>query len=260
MYTFRQMADISQRQTQIKNRQAGKDAAFNTTTQSVPQTQRGGTPVIENPTAVDASTAKTLPENVKQTLQNQAQVTRREGGEDDQLRNTQEQDTGESEEFLDQIDEGLEVVPNETEETVWEVDDSEKDEIRRGPRFPFIMFTFSVFEWMTVLIFSLAATLFGIIFFPIGIALEVALKSWKTFFAVVLVGWSIWYESRETHSFVSLYRNVVKKPSLKPTNHVSRRLFLTVGIVPIVGDIIPTNPIMVIMTYRAVRKKFKQNK
>jgi hypothetical protein len=220
---------------------------------NVPATQRGGAPVVQNPTAVSAETGRTLPKNISESLQNQALVRREEPPsareEEQQFReNQREQDS-----LVRRLPQ-IQATPDEGEQ-----DESEgKSEEKTMPPFPLIAFALCVAEWMITLTLAILFFVISVILLPLGVVLEVILEAWKISVGVALWFWIAAYEHKHLRSVKNDTKNAIKLARLLKSPRAKRAMLLGINAIPVVGNLLPVNAYMVYSTYSSVKKQIKK--
>lgn len=221
---------------------------------NVPSTQRGGAPVVQNPTAVSAETGRTLPRNISDSLQNQALVRREAppSAQEEQLYRDadQEQDSI----VRRQPQPQMQAPQDEGEQN----ESQGKSQEKSPPPFPLIAFALCVAEYLITLTLAILFFVLSIILLPLGIVLDGALLVWK-----IAVGTAVWfwisaYEHKHLRSLKNDTKNAIKLARLLKSPRAKRAMLLGINAIPIVGELIPVNAYMVYSTYSSVKKQIKK--
>jgi len=247
------------------NDNSAPPVAANDNERPVSSIQRGGAPVIENPTAVSRETEQTLPKNITDSLRNQSLVRRDRNPEDeypDQLeeemlvRDLEERSAIRRIQLEDQERQTQEEEEQQNEEN------TEKANQKSPPPFPLVAFSLCVAEWLITLTLAILFFIIGIILLPIGVALEVALEVWK-----IAVGTAVWfwissYEHEHLRSLKTDTKNLAqlaKMVKLLKSPKAKRAALLGINAIPVVGELVPINAYMVFSTYMSVKKQIKKS-
>lgn len=245
----------------------------------VPSTQRGGAPVIQNPTAVDAETASTLPRQISESLQNQAQVRNQNQNtsEDfteqgikksnyDFIRENirQQQEDLNVLNTLDQIEEEEnnnqnfinEVKSEFARKKIVMTDDEVMSLVNSNfnVKFPWIMFSIAVAVETGDLILELLGIVLTVVIAPAGIAIGFIQTFIGGIMAVSIFFWNNYYAANA--SDYSAKVSFVRRQAWRFM--IRRSWALVVKMVPYVGAFVPMDSIIIILTYRRLKKITKE--
>jgi len=254
--------------------QLQQDNDPNKANNQAPASQRGGAPVVPNPTAVSKETQSTLSPEIAKLLNTQGQVNRnqdRKSGEFDEdeeegnrnfeLENLQQQqenlflqnqfeeeenEDGNREKFIKAVKIEFEKKKIQmTDEEIMSLVDS-----NFKVKFPMIMFSLTVMAELGDLVLGLVGVVLTFILPPVGLIIDFMQIFVGFIFTVSFFLWNNYYakNASDYSNKVSFVRRLIWKFAIR------RSWAMAFKWIPIIGELVPINSILVILTYRYMKK------